>query len=103
MSLIASCSVQCADLLAAKGLAPFQGPALLAFNDAVFSEADFASISSIGSGVKREQKGKTGRFGVGFNACFHLTDLPSFVSGLRPFLGIPGALQLQSPSMLVAP
>lgn len=70
-----------ADSLAASGLAPFQGPALLAFNDAVFSEADFASISNIGNSVKRDQSGKTGRFGVGFNACYHLTDLPSFASG----------------------
>ena len=56
-----------AERLAAKGLAPFQGPALLAYNDAVFSEADFKSISNIGDSVKRDQKGKTGRFGVGFN------------------------------------
>ena len=31
--------------------------------------------------MKKDQKGKTGRFGVGFNAAYHLTDLPSFVSG----------------------
>ncbi|BDA44284.1 probable Sacsin [Coccomyxa sp. Obi] len=67
--------------LAAQSLASFQGPALLAFNDAVFSEADFQSISSIGQSVKREQKGKTGRFGVGFNASYHLSDVVSFISG----------------------
>ena len=43
--------------------APFQGAALLAFNDAQFSDADFASISRIGDSVKRDQAGKTGRFG----------------------------------------
>ena len=48
----------CAGTLAAPGLAAFQGPALLAFNDAVFSEADFQSISNIGNSVKRDQKGK---------------------------------------------
>lgn len=68
--------------LAADALAQFQGPALLSFNDAVFTEADFESISSIGQSVKRAQQGKTGRFGVGFNAAYHLTDLPSFISGL---------------------
>lgn len=31
------------------GLAPFQGPALLAYNDAAFTEADFESISRIGA------------------------------------------------------
>ena len=43
--------------------APFQGPALLCFNDATFTDADFASISRIGDSVKRDQAGKTGRFG----------------------------------------
>ncbi len=31
--------------------------------------------------MKREQKGKTGRFGVGFNASYHLSDVVSFISG----------------------
>eukprot|EP00878_Enallax_costatus_P015942 GHUV01016715.1.p1 GENE.GHUV01016715.1~~GHUV01016715.1.p1 ORF type:complete len:293 (+),score=81.32 GHUV01016715.1:362-1240(+) len=62
-------------------MAQFQGPALLAYNDGVFSEKDFQSISRIGDSKKREQIGKTGRFGVGFNAIYHLTDVPSFVSG----------------------
>ena len=71
----------CAGSLAAPGLAQFQGPALLAFNDAVFSEADFQSISNIGNSMKRDQKGKTGRFGVGFNSIYHVSDVPSFASG----------------------
>lgn len=58
-----------------------QGPALYAYNDSEFDEADFESISNIGDSVKRGKAGKTGRFGVGFNSCYHLTDLPSFVSG----------------------
>ena len=84
--------------------APFQGAALLCFNDATFSDADFASISRIGDSVKRDQAGKTGRFGcatlhqlssaqrvgasclrcrcrIGFSSVYHITDLPSFVSG----------------------
>jgi sacsin len=39
------------------------------YNDSVFSEADFTSISRIGDSVKREEAGKTGRFGIGFNSC----------------------------------
>ncbi|KAJ3692968.1 hypothetical protein LUZ60_012063 [Juncus effusus] len=62
-------------------LAQWQGPALLAYNDAVFSEEDFVSISRIGDSKKQSQAWKTGRFGVGFNSVYHLTDLPSFVSG----------------------
>jgi sacsin len=70
-----------ASTLAYEKLAAFQGPALCVFNDGVFRESDFESISRIGDSVKREEAGKTGRFGVGFNSCYHLTDLPSFVSG----------------------
>ena len=79
-----------AESLAASSLASFQGPALLACNDGkVFSEQDYASISSLGNSVKKDQKGKTGRFGVGFNAAYHLTDLPSFVSGELTGLSMP--------------
>ncbi|KAF5200676.1 Sacsin, partial [Thalictrum thalictroides] len=62
-------------------LAEWQGPSLLAFNDAEFTEDDFASISRIGGSQKHSQAWKTGRFGVGFNSVYHMTDLPSFVSG----------------------
>ncbi|CAH9144035.1 unnamed protein product [Cuscuta epithymum] len=62
-------------------LAQLQGPALLAYNDAIFTDEDFVSISKIGGSAKHGQAWKTGRFGVGFNSVYHLTDLPSFVSG----------------------
>ncbi|KAM0910828.1 hypothetical protein ACQ4PT_013891 [Festuca glaucescens] len=67
--------------LLAPALAQWQGPALLAHNDAAFTDGDFASISRIGDSSKVSQAWKTGRFGVGFNSVYHLTDLPSFVSG----------------------
>lgn len=67
--------------LLSPSLSAFQGPALLSYNDAVFTEEDFTSISRIGGSVKHNQATKTGRFGVGFNSVYHLTDLPSFVSG----------------------
>jgi sacsin len=44
-------------------LAEWQGPALLAFNNAQFGEEDFESISRIGDSKKRGQTWKTGRFG----------------------------------------
>ena len=64
-------------------MSEFQGPSLLVYNNAVFTSRDFSSIQRIGDSLKREEsKGtKTGRFGIGFNSVFHLTDLPSFVSG----------------------
>ncbi|KAK7310408.1 hypothetical protein RJT34_07912 [Clitoria ternatea] len=69
------------DSLLSDSLAQWQGPALLAYNDAVFTEDDFVSISKIGGSTKHGQASKTGRFGVGFNSVYHMTDLPSFVSG----------------------
>nr|XP_043609454.1 sacsin [Erigeron canadensis] len=68
------------DSLLSPELAQWQGPALLAYNNAVFTEDDFVSISRIGGSGKQNQAWKTGRFGVGFNSVYHLTDLPSFVS-----------------------
>jgi sacsin len=43
----------------------FQGPALLAYNDARFEERDFKSICSLGKSRKKHELGKTGRFGIG--------------------------------------
>ena len=58
-----------------------QGPALLFYNDATFKESDFRSLARIGQGSKLEKLSTTGRFGLGFNSVYHLTDTPSFVSG----------------------
>ncbi|CAM9577819.1 unnamed protein product [Choristocarpus tenellus] len=66
-------------------LAQFQGAALLAYNDGVFTDTDFRSIQRIGDSLKKASSkgGKTGRFGIGFNSVYHLTELPAFVSASR--------------------
>lgn len=51
------------DSLLSDSLAQWQGPSLLAYNDAVFTEEDFVSISRIGGSTKHGQAWKTGRFG----------------------------------------
>lgn len=51
------------DSLLSDNLAQWQGPALLAYNDAVFTEEDFVSISRIGGSSKHANALKTGRFG----------------------------------------
>jgi sacsin len=51
------------DSLLSDSLSQWQGPALLAYNNAVFSEEDFVSISKIGGSSKHGQASKTGRFG----------------------------------------
>ncbi|TAD93027.1 MAG: hypothetical protein EA000_01760, partial [Oscillatoriales cyanobacterium] len=56
------------------------GPAMLVYNDRVFTDKDFDSIRSLGQSEKARDLQKTGRFGVGFNAIYHVTDFPSFVS-----------------------
>ena len=57
------------------------GPAMYLFNNAKFTERDFASILKLSSCNKLSDAEKIGRFGVGFNAVYNLTDCPSFVSG----------------------
>ena len=61
-----------------------KGPSLLAYNSAKFTDVDFKSIQRIGDSLKKDAKGtKTGRFGVGVNSTYHLTDVPMFVSGTK--------------------
>ena len=67
--------------LLAEELAKCQGPALWAYNDAMFSESDFENINKLAGETKKEELDKVGRFGLGFNSVYHLTDIPSFVSG----------------------
>jgi hypothetical protein len=59
---------------------PLLGPALLIANDAIFTDKNFDEIKEIGDSGKRLDWGKTGRFGVGFNTAYNLTDHPSFLS-----------------------
>ena len=58
----------------------WQGPALVAYNNATFSDQDFDNICELAAETKMSDPLKTGRFGVGFCACYSLTDVPSFIS-----------------------
>ena len=57
-----------------------QGPALLVWNDSVFSEKDIQGIQQLGLGSKRSDSDSIGQYGIGFNVVYHITDCPSFVS-----------------------
>ena len=59
---------------------PLQGPALCVYNNKPFRKADIRGIQTLGEGSKRDDPNKTGQYGVGFNAVYHLTDVPSFTS-----------------------
>ena len=69
------------DSILGPAMSSWQGPALLAFNNAVFSPEDYRNISRIGQDSKLSRPGSIGRFGLGFNIVYNLTDVPSFVSG----------------------
>ena len=58
-----------------------QGPALLVWNDSIFSEKDLQGIQKLGLGSKRSEAETIGQYGVGFNVVYHLTDCPSFITG----------------------
>ncbi|XP_066271198.1 sacsin-like [Branchiostoma lanceolatum] len=77
-----------------QGMAACHGPALWAFNNAAFSEEDFKNIQNLGGQTKLEALEKVGRFGVGFNSVYHVTDVPSFVSGSRVLFFDPHATHL---------
>ena len=62
------------------GMKQCHGPALWAYNNAVFTDDDFVNILKLGGATKEEETTKIGRFGLGFNAVYNLTDVPSFIS-----------------------
>ncbi|XP_050957006.1 sacsin-like, partial [Labeo rohita] len=52
------------------------GPALYSFNDAAFSEEDWEGIQRVGRSIKKDDPTKVGRFGIGFNSVYHITEQP---------------------------
>lgn len=67
-------------ILLDQGMKELQGPALWAYNNAVFADSDFENIVKLSGAAKVKDGQKIGRFGLGFNAVYHLTDVPSFIS-----------------------
>ena len=69
------------DKLLFKGMAASHGPALVVHNNATFTEDDFDNITKLAGATKKDKPLKIGKFGVGFCSVYHITDVPSFVSG----------------------
>lgn len=63
-----------------KSLAPLQGPALCVYNNKCFQEKDIKGIQNLGDSSKEKDPASTGQYGIGFNAVYHLTDAPSFLT-----------------------
>ena len=57
-----------------------QGKALCVYNNRPFSQDDIKGIQKLGQGSKRDDPALTGQYGIGFNAVYHLTDCPSFIT-----------------------
>ena len=66
--------------LLTKEMNTWQGPALYAYNDKTFSDDDLRNICKVAGQTKKLDVKKIGRFGVGFCATYHITDVPSFVT-----------------------
>ena len=64
-----------------KGMADSHGPALIVHNNSTFSYEDFKNITKLAGATKSDKPLKIGKFGVGFCSVYHITDVPSFVSG----------------------
>lgn len=63
-----------------------QGRSLIFANDQVFTDEDWEKIQDIGNSGKAMDTAKTGRFGLGFNCVYNVTDFPMLLTGNR--LGI---------------
>lgn len=69
------------DALPHPNMKTMMGPALHVLSNQLFTETDLEAIQHIGEGSKRQDTAKTGRFGLGFNTAYNVTDYPAFVSG----------------------
>ena len=67
------------DDLVDPAMARFQGPALLAYNDAQFTDQDWEGIQKPQCSNKAKDPLKVGKFGIGFNSIYHITGTPGRV------------------------
>ena len=70
---------------------PLQGPALCVYNNRSFTDEDLAGIQKLGEGTKLLDSSKTGQYGIGFSAMYHLTDTPTILTrpnGNRQMLSV---------------
>nr|XP_057935271.1 sacsin isoform X2 [Doryrhamphus excisus] len=62
------------------GMIVCHGPSLWSFNNSIFTDTDFLNITRLGGSVKRCEADKVGKFGLGFNSVYHVTDIPVILS-----------------------
>ncbi|KAF9446298.1 hypothetical protein P691DRAFT_733572 [Macrolepiota fuliginosa MF-IS2] len=69
------------DALCHPYLAAVQGPALLAYNNALIQDDDWKALKNIHQSSKTTDTSKIGKHGIGFRSCYHITDTPHILSG----------------------
>ncbi|KDQ57943.1 hypothetical protein JAAARDRAFT_155600 [Jaapia argillacea MUCL 33604] len=57
-----------------------QGPALLAYNNAIFQEKDWTALIRPHKSSKGTDRTKIGKYGMGFRSSYHITDTPQILS-----------------------
>ena len=57
-----------------------QGPSLTVFNNKNFEQRDYEGFQNLGIGSKRNSEDTIGKFGIGFNTVYSITDTPMFIS-----------------------
>lgn len=67
--------------LPAPTMSALQGPAIVVMNNACFTDQDWRRLQTIGQSGKSLDSSKTGRFGLGFNSVYNVTDHPCILSG----------------------
>ncbi|KAG8937653.1 hypothetical protein FRC00_002981 [Tulasnella sp. 408] len=60
-----------------------QGPSIIAYNNAKFSDKDWESITHISYSSKKNDDRSTGKYGLGFCTVYHVTDNPQILSDER--------------------
>uniref|UniRef100_A0A8C6YS23 Sacsin/Nov domain-containing protein n=1 Tax=Nothoprocta perdicaria TaxID=30464 RepID=A0A8C6YS23_NOTPE len=76
------------------GMAACHGPALWAYNNALFTEDDFCNITRVGAATKEHQTGRIGCFGLGFSCVYRITDVPAVLSGTTLLIFDPNGTHL---------
>ncbi|VDB88297.1 unnamed protein product [Peniophora sp. CBMAI 1063] len=57
------------------------GPAFIAHNNALVTESDWEGLQNMHKSAKTRNAATTGKYGIGFRSCFHLSDTPEILSG----------------------
>ncbi|KAG8972493.1 hypothetical protein FRC05_009846 [Tulasnella sp. 425] len=63
-----------------RALESCQGPAIIATNDTYFKDKDWKAIKTILNSSKTHDEISTGKYGLGFRSCYHITDNPHILS-----------------------